>query len=183
MEARDEDLVLLSQQGNQQALEQILGRHRGMVKGMAAGFNVSVEEREDLLQEGMIGLWKAVQAFRQARGAKFAALARVCARRQMISALRKVRISVRTPPEEHKADSPWGLKEAVLSPMSRLERGVFERYLAGESYDAIAADLKIPPKVVDNALQRAKQKAQRRLGLEEVSRKGKRSGRLSIRPS
>jgi RNA polymerase sporulation-specific sigma factor len=173
-------LILLSQQGDQQALEEVLERHRGIVKGIAAGFVVSAEEREDLLQEGMIGLWKAVQAYRKGGGANFAALARVCVRRRMISALRKMRIYVELPPQDERLRLPWVVRETLLSTMSALERKVFDRYLAGDSYAEVAVDLKIPPKMVDNALQRAKKKAQRRLGVEERVRRGaERLGRHS----
>jgi RNA polymerase sporulation-specific sigma factor len=178
-------LVLLSQQGNQQALEGLLKRHQGMVKAIARSFDVGAEEREDLLQEGMIGLWKAVQAFQQDRGAKFLTLARVTVRRQMISALPKVSSWPEMQAGKEKAPSGWVWREALLSGMTDLERAVFERRLAGNSYAAIAGELKIPLKRVDNALQRAKKKAQRKLGYEQGIGRGKngrggsRIGRLS----
>ena len=177
MATSDEELVSLSQQGDEQAVEELLSRYRGMVRSMAAGFTASPEEREDLLQEGMIGLWKAVQVFRQSQGSKYRALARVCVRRQMISALRKARASVEMPAGRQNSPAAWGLQERLLSALSSLERQVFERYLAGESYAVIAADLRISPKTVDNALQRARKKARRTYGLEE-KRGGRRRGRL-----
>lgn len=171
-EESDEELALLSQQGSDTAVEELLGRHRKTVKEVAAGFHVLRDEREDLLQEGMIGLWKAVQAFRRSHGARFVTLAKVCVRRHMLSALRNMRISSLLPVEEASRPSRWIFREEVLSGMTALERAAFEGHLAGESYTDISAELKIPPKMVDNALQRAKRKARRRLGLEDkVARK------------
>jgi RNA polymerase sporulation-specific sigma factor len=173
-------LILLSQQGDEQALEEILKRHRSVVRAMAGRFGVTSDEKEDLLQEGMIGLWKAVQAFRPSHGTGFVALARVCVRRQMLSALRKASVSLHLPPERVSAPSRWVFQEDLLSGMTPLERQAFAHYLAGESASDIAGGLSISTKMVDNALQRAKKKARRRLGLEEhAARQARRPGGLS----
>ena len=69
--------------------------------------------------------------------------------------------------------------------MSERERAIFVRYLTGESYSDIAGGLKITTKMVDNALQRAKKKARKRLGLEEdkVGQARRPRGFSTVRPA
>ena len=64
----DEELVALSQNGDKQATEELLLRHAGLVRGCARGFFLIGGETEDLIQEGMIGLYNAIGEYRQCEG-------------------------------------------------------------------------------------------------------------------
>ena len=56
----DEELVALAQNGDKQATEALMLRHAGLVRGCARGFFLIGGETEDLIQEGMIGLYGAI---------------------------------------------------------------------------------------------------------------------------
>ena len=57
----DEQLVKRAQAGDNQSMEELLNRYRGLVRSRARGYFLIGAEPEDLLQEGMIGLFKAVR--------------------------------------------------------------------------------------------------------------------------
>ena len=56
----DEELVSRAQDGDNQAMEELLRRHAGIVRSSARGFFLAGGETEDLIQEGMIGLYQAI---------------------------------------------------------------------------------------------------------------------------
>ncbi len=83
----DEEVVRLAQSGDEQALEHIIIRYRNFVYSKAKKFFLIGSEPDDLIQEGMIGLYEAVKSFKHEK-ASFAAFAGICIRRQMISAVK-----------------------------------------------------------------------------------------------
>ena len=85
-ERPDEELVGLAQGGDTQATEELLSRYAGLVRGRARGFFLVGGETEDLIQEGMIGLYKAVRDYSADKGTSFFTFANMCVRRQMLSA-------------------------------------------------------------------------------------------------
>ena len=86
-ELSDEQVVQLAQAGDKRALEHIIARYRNLVYAKANPYFLIGADRDDLLQEGMIGLYKAVQGFQNQR-ASFQAFAGVCVSRQIISAVK-----------------------------------------------------------------------------------------------
>jgi len=144
--------------------------------------------REDFLQEGMLGFLSAVSSYRPGKGASFRTYLSVCVNHRIISALRRVSVAMDyAAPSGHCGyAAPFGhvgyaelpqdisamdpqdvfsameetrrMMEVIQTKLTALERGVMERYLAGERYGAIAEEMQQTPKAVDNALQRVRKK-------------------------
>ena len=85
---RDEELVTLSQTGSQNAAELLLSRYRTMVESKARTYFLQGADREDVIQEGMLGLVKAMRDYRNGERAHFRAFAELCVTRQIISAIK-----------------------------------------------------------------------------------------------
>jgi RNA polymerase sporulation-specific sigma factor len=126
--------------------------------------------REDFLQEGMLGFLSAVSSYRPGRGASFRTYLSVCVNNRLISALRRSaqaadyaelpqNIAAMDPQDVFSSmEETRRMMEVIHSRLTPLERGVVERYLAGERYEAIARELGLAPKAVDNAMQRVRRK-------------------------
>ena len=86
-ELSDEEVVRIAKSGDKQALEHIIIRYRNFVYSKAKKFFLVGSEPDDLIQEGMIGLYEAVKNFQDEK-ASFKAFAGVCIKRKMISAVK-----------------------------------------------------------------------------------------------
>lgn len=85
----DEEIVLESQQhDNVIAQEYLLHKYRNFVRAKARSYFLIGAEREDIIQEGMIGLYKAIRDFRADKQASFRAFAELCVTRQIITAIK-----------------------------------------------------------------------------------------------
>jgi len=84
----DDQLVMSAKTGDNLALEYLLSKYENFVKVKARSYFLIGAEREDLVQEGMIGLFKAVRDFRTDKQASFRAFAELCVTRQMITAIK-----------------------------------------------------------------------------------------------
>lgn len=84
----ENEVVLRAQAGENEAVELLLGRYKNMVHSTARAYFIIGAEQEDLLQEGMIGLFKAIRDYDAGKGQSFFAFAQLCVRRQMITALK-----------------------------------------------------------------------------------------------
>lgn len=84
----DEDIVSLAQGGDTAALEYILEKYKGLIKSRARTYFLIGADREDIIQEGMIGLYKAVRDFRTDKLSSFSAFADLCATRQIVTAIK-----------------------------------------------------------------------------------------------
>lgn len=87
-EAEDLQLVLKARNGSQQALDALLRRYAGFVRLKASSYFLAGGEPEDLVQEGMIGLYKAVRDFRPDKETSFRSFAELCVTRQIITAIK-----------------------------------------------------------------------------------------------
>jgi RNA polymerase sporulation-specific sigma factor len=85
---KDEELVLLSQQGNSQAEEYLMNKFKPLVKARSRAYFLIGADSEDIIQEGMIGLYKAVRDYNIERNASFCGFAELCVNRQMITAIK-----------------------------------------------------------------------------------------------
>lgn len=86
----DEDLVALAQRGDQEALESLVDRYQQEIEWLSSAFFSRQHEREDLLQEGVLGLLGAVRNYAPTRSpASFRVFARLCVRRQLITAIKQ----------------------------------------------------------------------------------------------
>lgn len=84
----DEIMVKLSKEGNQEAQEALIQRYRRFVKGKARSYFLVGADREDIIQEGMIGLFKAIRDYNIDKQASFKAFAEMCVKRQIITAIK-----------------------------------------------------------------------------------------------
>lgn len=84
----DEELVELSASGDRRATENILAKYKNLVKSRAKAYFLAGADRDDIVQEGMIGLFKAVRDFDITKQASFRSFAEMCIKRQIISAVK-----------------------------------------------------------------------------------------------
>jgi len=84
----DEQLVEFARAGSAQATEHLLKKYRGFVEGKARSYFLAGAEQEDVIQEGMIGLYKAIRDFRTGKLAQFRSFAELCVTRQIITAVK-----------------------------------------------------------------------------------------------
>ncbi len=179
----DNELVTLARTDDN-ALEELLIRHKGLVKSLARRFHVNGGDIEDLISEGMIGLCKAIRSFDEKSGASFTTYAYLLVNRDMINAVKKQSSQKNAPlnnalpirdaeiktggvnPEEPVIfeDDTKRLDERLKAILSGLEYEVIQNYIDGLSYVEIAEKLSVSTKSVDNALSRAKKKIAESLG-------------------
>lgn len=84
----DEELVVMIQGGNTQALDYLIRKYKNFVRARSRSYFIIGADREDIIQEGMIGLYKAIRDFRADKLASFKAFAELCITRQMITAIK-----------------------------------------------------------------------------------------------
>lgn len=87
-ELTDEQVVRLGQGGDEEAVEYLLEKYKYYVRSKTRGYYLMGADHEDLVQEGMIGLYKAMRDFREDRNKSFLAFAEVCITRQIITAIK-----------------------------------------------------------------------------------------------
>lgn len=85
----DEELVLLAQMDDGYAIEILIDRYKDLVKGKAYHYYISGSDREDIIQEGMVGIFKAILGYEKEKAASFHTFAELCIKRQIIDAVRK----------------------------------------------------------------------------------------------
>jgi RNA polymerase sporulation-specific sigma factor len=184
----DEELIRLYRGGYPQIGDYIVEKYKPLVKKKARLFFLEGGDHEDLLQEGMFGLFKAMREFDPKKEASFATFASLCVSRQMLSAIeaagRKKHkalnesvsidsigetastalIGISPDPEtilveQESADELLKSIKEVLSPM---EKKVLDLFLEGLDYRQIAARMEKSEKSIDNALQRIRGKVKKR---------------------
>ncbi len=84
----DEEVVALAQSGDGQALAFLLDKYKNFVRSKARSYFLIGADHEDIVQEGMIGLYKAIRDFKPARLTSFRAFAELCVKRQIITAIK-----------------------------------------------------------------------------------------------
>ncbi len=181
----DEQLCRLMQDGNREAEEHLVIRYFGVVKSCSRPFFLAGGDGEDLIQEGMLGLIKAMRAYDPKYGTPFQPFARMCITRQIYSAI-SAAAAIKHEPlnrSESITDSPLvrehggttqtpdpvsliiGMEEhlerrkLLSGRLSVFEDTVLSLYLEGDSYEEIATAVGKSVKSVDNAIQRIRRKA------------------------
>ena len=84
----DEEVVLLAQGGDGAALEHLLNKYKNFVRTKARSYFLIGADHEDIVQEGMIGLYKAIRDFKIEKLTSFRAFAELCVTRQIITAIK-----------------------------------------------------------------------------------------------
>lgn len=172
----DEQLISQFRNGDSGACEQILIRYKNKVLAIARGYFLSDCDTQDLVQEGMCGLYSAITAF-NGEG-NFAPFAYTCIRNRIVDAFKHSQgkapalilkpfseeeeggVSLAFSPEDALINSEESreLNELMKSSLSKLELKAIEMYVEGATMNEIAAALNITYKQLDNALSRAKNK-------------------------
>lgn len=84
----DEEIVKLAKQGEEIATEYLINKYKNFVRVKAKSYFLVGADREDIIQEGMIGLYKAIRDFRADKLSSFRAFAELCITRQIITAIK-----------------------------------------------------------------------------------------------
>lgn len=83
----DEELIIRARDGEEEIIEYLMDKYKNLVRSKASTMFILGADREDLIQEGMIGLFKAVRDYDSGRDASFYTFAELCISRQMYTAL------------------------------------------------------------------------------------------------
>ena len=81
-------LVALAKQGSPDAMDRIVRRYYGFVRLKASSYFLAGGDSDDLVQEGLVGLYKSVRDFRSDRESSFRNFAELCITRQIITAVK-----------------------------------------------------------------------------------------------
>jgi RNA polymerase sporulation-specific sigma factor len=84
----DEEVVELVHNGDSEALEYLINKYKNFVRAKARSYFLIGADREDIVQEGMIGLYKAIRDFKEDKLTSFKAFAELCITRQIITAIK-----------------------------------------------------------------------------------------------
>nr|WP_255398126.1 sigma-70 family RNA polymerase sigma factor [Sulfobacillus sp. hq2] len=173
--------------GQEEAIAQLMSRYASLIKATASRYFLPGAEPEDVIQEGWIGFWRAIQHFDDERHGYFAGFAKLCVSRQIVSAVvgatrAKHQIlngawSLDQPLHDntwwdvlaaHPHPSPEAdvidreasqqLVDELGKKLSPLENAVFNARRQGKSYEEISQSVRRPRKTIDNALQRIRRK-------------------------
>lgn len=182
---RESRVIERARRGDQLAIEQILNGYKNLVRSFARRYILPDGYTEDLIQEGMIGLYNAIGDFDEERGMSFKNFACLCVKRKIADGVKKyatkknsVNINaveltgaeVIAPDPEEEILSSEREDELLLlmgKVLSDFEFRVFTLYIEGLSVSEICETVAKDVKSVDNALQRSKKKLQKHLTEEK----------------
>ena len=88
VEMTDDEVVMRARAGDNQALEFLINKYKNFVRAKARSYFLVGADREDIVQEGMIGLFKAVRDYNTEKLSSFRAFAELCITRQIITAIK-----------------------------------------------------------------------------------------------
>ena len=184
----DEQLAYLSQMGDKKASELLLNKYKFLVKSICNKFFIAGSTKDDIIQEGMIGLYRAIMNFKSEKNDSFSAFASMCIKRRVLSVMnsanRKKNIPLNTSVSLNKPVNEEGRtlgetiedfssdpekifmvsekiqndSKNIADALSEKEKSILVEFLQNKSYDEIAQKLNISRKSVDNAMQRIRLK-------------------------
>ncbi len=93
----DEDLILQSRAGDGMAVEILMERYRNFVRARSRTYFLIGADKEDIIQEGMIGLYKSIRDYNPDANSSFKSFAELCITRQIITAIKKATRQKHTP--------------------------------------------------------------------------------------
>ena len=191
----DEELCSLSRAGQRQAEDVLATRYHWLVRSCARPYFLIGGDSEDLMQEGMFGLIKAMREFDPQRSPLFRPFAGLCIHQQVCSALRRdasqknapLNQSVPLNPSLLNANSVFAqvdperllidrekaasLLENTRKQLSAFEEKILGLFLDGLAYGEIAETVGKPIKSVDNAVQRVRRKAAQHIFSGDISKR------------
>lgn len=180
----DEELILRIRDGESGIIDYIMNKYKNLVRGKARSMYILGADEEDLIQEGMIGLFKAVRDYDAGRDAGFLTFANLCVSRQMYTAIQLAGRKKHMPlnsyisiyDEDFNTEGGLNPEDELLGreqlkvientiekELSPLEKQVLDLKLTGMEPREIAAVLGRDVVSTNNALQRIKSKLKRTL--------------------
>ena len=187
----DEQLIETLRGGDRKIMDYIMEKYKNLVRKEANAMYLLGGENEDLIQEGMIGLFKAVRDYQTEQDTSFYSFAKLCITRQMYSAIEASKRKKHSPLNSYISFYEQGEDQSTLldkmeagdqsnpeellvgreraqileakleENLSDLENRVLYLHLLGTDYKTIARLLDKSPKTIDNALQRIKSKTEK----------------------
>ena len=179
----DEELIARLQNGEKEISDYLMEKYKEFVRKKARTVYLIGGETDDLIQEGMIGLFKAVQDYRPEKEASFRTFAGLCIDRQLYNAIQSSNrqkhlplnsyVSLSEAGEAEDLEGRWSenpeavvidqertraLAQKIRKTLSPMENKVLKYYMQGYGYVKIAELLGKKPKSIDNALQRIRGK-------------------------
>lgn len=108
----DSELLLRARSGDDGAMSELIGRYRKLARSKARSYFLVGADREDVVQEGMIGIYKAIRDYDESLGVPFRGFAEICVTRQVISAVKAATRLKHTPLSQAVSlDKPVGADE------------------------------------------------------------------------
>ncbi len=176
----DDELVAAAVAGDEQAMSVLIKSLMPCVEVQASRFSeLGALTRSDLIQEGLLGVVRAVFGFDREKGIKFSTFAETCIYNSVADAVRKqsrkkhcplnsyvpideVELTGVNPHDPERvvfmAEEMEQIRTCINNSLTDLEYGVLIRHIADDSYDEIARSLDVSVKSVGNALSRARKK-------------------------
>ena len=169
----DEELVIRAK-NDKKAVSELIVRYLRTVQFLAGRYSSDIYD--DLVQEGFVGLLKAVNTYRHDENVKFSTYANVCVRNKIVSSLKKNSLINGVEFTDEMADELFEVCEGdpesifieneqmdevyekITSALSEQEWKVFQLFLTGMAYNQMALNLGVTVKSVDNAMQRVRRK-------------------------
>ena len=178
MKENEFELLGLARSKDAGAIEQVLAKYKHLVVSIARKYFLIGGDKEDLIQEGMMGLSRAINSFDESKSDNFSGYATMLIEREIISAIRSANagnqqalnegifidnddeLGDATCPESDfiNEESTFELTNEIMGKLSKFEKVVVEYYLKGYTYLDIAKITEKQPKAIDNALSRIKKK-------------------------
>ncbi|MBR5900672.1 MAG: sigma-70 family RNA polymerase sigma factor [Clostridia bacterium] len=181
----DEQLATLSQGKDSEAMHVLINRYKNLVSSIARSYFLNGGDVEDLIQEGMIGVFKAIETFNGNVAFKYYAYK--CIKNSILSVIRRYNSAKNLPLENYLslsvyfdgeidkadfvADDNFGPEQSLINKESEVElknkinnaltcdeRKILSLYLQGYSYKNISEQIDKSAKFVDNNLQKIKKK-------------------------
>ena len=183
-----EQLINKAKNGDVIAMDVLLKKYSYLVRKRANGLFLIGADKDDLLQEGMIGLFKAVISYNEEKDASFDTFASLCINRQMISAIRGANrykhkllneyISIYSDENQQETQYTVSIPDNKFNPeniitqeetiehilskisgrLSKMESDVFDLLIEGQTITFMCKTLEKDAKSIDNAIQRVKNK-------------------------
>jgi len=183
-----EQLINKAKNGDVIAMDVLLKKYAFLVRKRANGLFLIGADKDDLIQEGMIGLFKAVISYNEDKDASFDTFASLCINRQMISAIRganrykhkllneyipiysdenqqETQYAVSIPDNKFNPENIITQEETIehilskiSSRLSKMESDVFDLLIEGQTITFMCKTLEKDAKSIDNAIQRVKHK-------------------------
>lgn len=122
MQQTDEQLIAAVRQGNLEAMDTLLNRYKNLVKKNARAMFLIGGEHDDLLQEGMIGLYKAILDYKPERNSSFATFANLCISRQLYTAIKSSNTMKNRPLNDYVSIDEKDMEEQNGEPLYMLGR-------------------------------------------------------------